>query len=159
MMENTAAHRAAADHAEINLLHKSANCGERVAPCPLPNPTRPGRRQPGDGIGLGLRAELQWREFPFEWLEPEFYRVHRVFEGGPFQEMRAGLELKALPKDRCQAVFYSEWTPRGMAGRGLARSVLGPKRAAKFSASWPTRKNFWRPQEGCFPGLPAQPVQ
>ena len=74
---------------------------------------------------FGLK--LRWREFPFEWLEPEFYLIRRVFEGGPFREMRGGMELKALPDDHCQALFYAEWTPRELIGEWLARFIIGPK--------------------------------
>src|SRR5438876_885325 len=40
---------------------------------------------------LGL--EMRWQEFPFEWLEPEFYHVHRIFESGPFTEATMGIDF------------------------------------------------------------------
>jgi adenylate cyclase len=111
----------------------------------------------GSASAFGLK--LRWREFPFEWLEPEFYRVHRVFEGGPFREVRLGLELKALPKDRCQAVFYAEWTPRGAAGRGLARFVLGPKSRREIQRIMVHTEEFLGGRKKVvFPELPAQPA-
>ena len=30
--------------------------------------------------------EIIWQELPFEWLEPEFYRVRRILQRGPFRE-------------------------------------------------------------------------
>src|SRR2546425_7087463 len=36
---------------------------------------------------------LTWQEFPFEWTEPEFYQVRRVFHGGPFAEAVMGLRF------------------------------------------------------------------
>ncbi len=63
---------------------------------------------------------LRWLELPFEWLEPEFHRVRRVFDGGPLREVVAGLGLTSLPQDHCRATFYSEWTPRGLVGKALA---------------------------------------
>jgi class 3 adenylate cyclase len=102
---------------------------------------------------------LRWQEFPFEWLEPEFYRVHRVFEGGLFQEMRAGMELKALAEGRCQAVFFSEWMPRGMAGSVLARFVLKPKTSREIQRIMVHTEEFLSGRKKvAFPNLPRQPV-
>jgi adenylate cyclase len=107
---------------------------------------------------FGLK--LRWREFPFEWLEPEFYRVRRVFEGGPFREMRGGLELTALPGDRCQALFFAEWTPRGLPGEGLARAVLGPKSRREIQRIMAHTEEFLKGRKRVvFPGLAAQPAR
>ena len=38
--------------------------------------------------------EIVWQELPFEWLEPEFYRVRRVLQRGPFREAVIALELQ-----------------------------------------------------------------
>jgi len=104
---------------------------------------------------FGLK--LQWREFPFEWLEPEFYRVRRVFEGGPFREVRSALELKALPNDCCQAVFYAEWTPRGALGRVLARLGSGPKTRREIHHIMAHVQEFLAGRKKIvLPGLPAQ---
>src|SRR5271154_6183730 len=106
-----------------------------------------------------FELKLQWREFPFEWLEPEFYRVRRVFEGGPFREMQAGLDLKALPGDRCQAVFFSQWTPRGVIGSGLARYILRPKTCREIQRIMDHTEEFLSGREKVvFPLLPAQPT-
>jgi adenylate cyclase len=111
----------------------------------------------GSASAGGLK--LRWREFPFEWLEPEYYRVRRVFEGGPFREMRGGLELKALPEDRCQAVFHAEWVSRGPIGTSLARLVLGPKSRRGIQRLMAHTEAFLaNRRQVVFPGLPAQPV-
>ena len=52
-----------------------------------------------------LGAEVRWQELPFEWLEPEFYRVHRLFESGPFKEGFFGMDLHAESADRTRVVF------------------------------------------------------
>src|SRR5512140_1058266 len=71
--------------------------------------------------------ELGWREWPWDWLEPEFYRVHRVFERGPFAEAWLGLELRDRGEGCTRVVVYSELIPNGLAGTSLAKYVLGPK--------------------------------
>jgi adenylate cyclase len=72
--------------------------------------------------GLGVA----WQEFPFEWLEPEFYRVRRVFENGPLREAVAGIEL--VPHSGATRLrVISEVVPRNALGRFLARRVLFPK--------------------------------
>src|SRR5262245_47735059 len=42
--------------------------------------------------------EVVWQELPFEWLEPEFYRVRRILDKGPLREACMGLELQPQPK-------------------------------------------------------------
>ncbi len=69
---------------------------------------------------------MRWREFPFEWLEPEFYRVHRVFESGPFLETKLGTEFRASPGGT-EIVCFLDATPRNAFSAWLIRKVLGPK--------------------------------
>jgi adenylate cyclase len=70
--------------------------------------------------------ETVWQEFPFEWLEPEFYRVRRVFENGPLREAIAGLEL--TPQSGGTRVrVTSEIVPRNALGKFLAEKALFPK--------------------------------
>jgi class 3 adenylate cyclase len=76
-----------------------------------------------------LGAELRWQEIPFEWLEPEFYRVHRLFENGPFLEAWMGIELRATQDDGTRVVVSTEVVPRNVLGRWVARRLLGPKAA------------------------------
>ena len=35
--------------------------------------------------------EIVWQELPFEWLEPEFYRVRRLIQRGPLREATIAL--------------------------------------------------------------------
>ena len=102
---------------------------------------------------------LRWLEMPFEWLEPEFHRVRRVFDGGPLQEVVAGLDLAALPQDHCRATFYSEWTPRGMAGNALATFVLAPKSRRDLQRVLAHVQEFLGGRRKIvLPSLPAAPV-
>ena len=69
--------------------------------------------KPEGGSSVRARAriaglETVWQEFPFEWLEPEFYRVRRVFENGPLREATLGLEL--LRQARAVEPRNPEWT-------------------------------------------------
>lgn len=86
---------------------------------------------PGGGSVVTGRSrlpigEMRWREFPFKWLEPEFYRVHRVFEAGPFTEARLGMELRSAPGGT-EIVCFSEMMPRNVFASWLIRKVIGPK--------------------------------
>ena len=71
-------------------------------------------------------GEMRWREFPFEWLEPEFYRVHRVFESGPFTDVRLGMELREA-RGGTEIVCFSEMQPRNALAGWLIKNVIGPK--------------------------------
>lgn len=71
-------------------------------------------------------GQMRWREFPFEWLEPEFYRAHRVFDSGPFTEMRLGMELKET-REGTEIVCFSDMTPRNAFSAWLIKNVVGPK--------------------------------
>jgi class 3 adenylate cyclase len=69
---------------------------------------------------------MRWREFPFEWLEPEFYRAHRLFESGPFLEAWLGMELRAAPGGTA-IMCFSEMEPRNGFAAWLIKKVIGPK--------------------------------
>jgi class 3 adenylate cyclase len=71
--------------------------------------------------------EIRWLENPFEWLEPEFYRVHRVFENGFFKEARMGMDLASSPDGGTSVDVYAEVIPRNALGRLIASRILGPK--------------------------------
>jgi adenylate cyclase len=88
--------------------------------------------RPEGGSWVTARAKfpfgtLRWHEWPFEWMEPDFYRVRRVFQNGPFTETRLGMNLRPESGGRTQVVAYAELFPRGAVGKFLARGVLGPK--------------------------------
>jgi class 3 adenylate cyclase len=69
---------------------------------------------------------LAWREFPFEWTEPEYYQVRRVFSSGPFVDSVAGLRLKETSAG-CAVEVFAHFTSRNAFGKFLARKILGPK--------------------------------
>lgn len=86
---------------------------------------------PGGGSVVRGRSrlpigEMRWQEFPFEWREPEFYHVHRVFESGPFTDVRLGMELRAAPGGT-ELTCFSEMEPRNAIAAWLIRNVIGPK--------------------------------
>ena len=102
--------------------------------------------------------EVAWQELPFEWLEPEFYRVRRLFENGPLSEAVAGIEL--IPRSgatRLRAI--SEVVPRNALGRFLAKSVLFPKARHDMRRITAQTTAFLRGQKPvALPRLSVQPV-
>jgi class 3 adenylate cyclase len=73
---------------------------------------------------LGL--PLAWREFPFEWTEPEFYQVRRVFAAGALVESVMGLRLRET-KTGCAIESFGHFKTRNLFGTALVRHVVGPK--------------------------------
>jgi hypothetical protein len=115
----------------------------------------------GSTIHARARAaglEVVWQEFPFEWLEPEFYRVRRVFENGPLREAIAGLELLRQPRGtRIRAI--SEVVPRNVLGKFLAKVVLFPKTTRDMRRITAQVAAFLRGQKPvALPRLTVQPV-
>jgi adenylate cyclase len=70
--------------------------------------------------------EVIWQELPFEWLEPEFYRVRRVIERGPLREAIVALELQPQPSGT-RVIISSEVFPRNSLGKLMAEKILFPK--------------------------------
>jgi class 3 adenylate cyclase len=86
---------------------------------------------PEGGSEITARAKifgvpLAWREFPFEWTEPEFYQVRRIYSSGPFAECVTGLRLKETSTG-CTIESFVHFTPRNVFGKFLALKILGPK--------------------------------
>ena len=103
--------------------------------------------------------EMRWRELPFEWLEPEFYRVHRIFETGPFAEAWMGMDLHEQPGGGTRVVAYSEMATRNVFGKWLARWLLGPKAKRDMRGIIAHTEEFLRGRaKVVLPGLPAHPV-
>jgi class 3 adenylate cyclase len=73
---------------------------------------------------LGL--PLVWQEFPFEWTEPEFYQVRRVFLSGALIETVMGLRLRET-KAGCAIESFARFKTRNLFGTTLVRHVIGPK--------------------------------
>ncbi len=88
------------------------------------------RAEGGSWVTAGAQIfgrQMRWRELPFEWMEPCYYHVRRVFESGPFREAVGGIELRPLPGNTTGVVVWCELTPRGALGKWFARRLLGPK--------------------------------
>jgi adenylate cyclase len=115
--------------------------------------------------GSSIRARAQvaglqvvWQEFPFEWLEPEFYRVRRVFENGPLREANGGIELLRQPGGTRVRVI-SEVLPRNALGKFLAENVLFRKTRRDMRRITEQLAEFLRGQKPtALPRLTVQPV-
>ena len=120
--------------------------------------------QPEGGSSIMAEAKypfgnMRWREFPFEWLEPEFYRVRRVFEAGPFRETRMGMDLHSLPERRTRVLSYVDIAPRGFIGNALAKLFLGPKMKRDMAQILAQAEEYLRGKVPVvFPRMPTQPV-
>lgn len=105
-----------------------------------------------------LGWEMRWQERPFEWLMPEFYRVHRTFANGPFLEARMGIDLHEQ-SGGTRAVVYSEIVPRHALGRWIAQWALGPKTARDMRRIMTHTQEFLRGRAPvALPRLPVHPV-
>ncbi len=102
--------------------------------------------------------EAVWQEFPFEWLEPEFYRVRRVFEGGPLREANGGIDLIRQPGGT-RVKVVAEIFPRNALGKFLAERVLFPKMRLDMRRITAHVTDFLRGQKPvALPRLTVQPV-
>jgi adenylate cyclase len=100
-------------------------------------------------------VNLAWREFPFEWTEPEFYQVRRVFLSGPFAECVVGLHLKETVSG-CKIEIFGHFTPRNVFGKFLAKKILGPKTMRDMRALiHDIGRHLAGQQCAVMPGLPA----
>ena len=86
---------------------------------------------PEGGSKITARAKvfgvpMAWREFPFEWTEPEFYQVRRVFTAGPLAEAVLGLRLREDGAG-CVIDAFAHFQPRNFFGTFFARRIAGPK--------------------------------
>ena len=69
---------------------------------------------------------MTWQEFPFEWTEPEFYQVRRVFSSGPLASAELGLRLREDGAG-CVVEAFAHFQPRNYFGTFFARHIAGPK--------------------------------
>ncbi len=119
--------------------------------------------QPYGGATVRAQARLagvalRWEERPFEWLEPDYYRVRRLFERGPFLEATMGMELAAAG-DGTSVTMYSEVTPRNGWGRWFTKYVLQPKALRDLRRVLAHVERHLHSDTGPpFPRLPARPV-
>ena len=118
------------------------------------------RAEGGSAITARTRImgqELRWREIPFEWSRPDYYRVRRIFEAGPFVEALLGMDLQPTAVSGTRVVVYSEITPRHAVGGWLAKRILGPKTTRDMRRIMAHLEEYLR---GRVPvGLPRLPVQ
>ena len=106
-----------------------------------------------------LGMDMRWQELPFEWLEPEFYRVHRLYDSGPFKEGFFGMDLHAESEHRTRAVFFAEVEPRNGFTRWIAEHVIGPKTARDMGRIIAQTEDFLSGQAAVpIPKLPVHPV-
>lgn len=89
------------------------------------------RPLPQGGSHVTARAKLfglkiAWQEFPFEWTEPKFYQVRRIFSSGPLAEGVMGLRLRETVTG-CAIEIFAHFIPRNAFGTFFARFILGPK--------------------------------
>ena len=130
----------------------------------LPPVTYEIKSRPEGGTTINARTrmlgqELRWREFPFEWSEPEFYQVRRIFDTGPFAEALLGMDLKARPEGGSHVIAYTEIRPRHALGGFLAKRLLRPKARRDMRRIMAHLDEFLRGRSPVMlPKLPAQPV-
>jgi adenylate cyclase len=100
-------------------------------------------------------VKLVWREFPFEWKEPEFYQVRRFFLSGPFTEWVIGLRLKEAGPG-CAVEFFAHFTPRNALGKFLGKNIIGPKTMRDMRALvLDVGRHLAGQKHAVMPGLPA----
>jgi adenylate cyclase len=103
-------------------------------------------------------GRLRWRELPFEWVEPRFYSVRRLFMSGPFIEARMGIDFHSEPDGGTSVISFSELHPRNVLGKWLAGGILGKRLTAQMAGILDHAAQFLRGRAKIpFPGLPLQP--
>jgi adenylate cyclase len=78
--------------------------------------------------------KLRWREWPFEWNEPEFHLVRREFLSGPLREFLGGIEFLETPDGGTRLRVHSRLTPRNAPGSWLAKTIIAPGAARDMAA-------------------------
>ncbi len=94
-------------------------------------PQTPGGSETHAEIRIAGRT-LRYREHPFEWARPAFYRVRRTFKSGPLREIRVGVNLEP-EGDGTRLLVWTEIDPANALGQALGRAV-GAKSVADFAA-------------------------
>jgi class 3 adenylate cyclase len=66
---------------------------------------------------------LEYEEFPYEWVEPQYYKILRRFTKGPIEEILTGIRL--TPKNNgTEFETFTEIIPRTAVGRFLANTAI-----------------------------------
>lgn len=81
---------------------------------------------------------IEWDEFPFEWVRPHGFSILRRYHTGPIEEVHAEAELKRTPAGGTHLVYAIRARARGLVGR-----LVIP-----FKVGFRTRRNFDRVFEG-----------
>jgi adenylate cyclase len=102
---------------------------------------------------------LRWREWPFEWHEPEFHVVRREFFSGPLREFSGGIEFSETPDGGTRLSVHSRFTPRNALGHWLARTVIAPKSVREMTRAVAHARKFLEGNVPLpLPKLPVSPV-
>jgi class 3 adenylate cyclase len=103
--------------------------------------------------------QLHWREWPFEWNEPEFHVVRREFLSGPLREFLGGIEFLETPDGGTRLRVHSRLTPRNALGSWLVKTVIAPKATRDMTAAVAHLKKFLQGEiRQSLPKLSVSPV-
>ena len=102
---------------------------------------------------------FKWREWPFEWVQDDFYRVRREFLSGPLAEGVVGIEFDVTADGGTRLRAYSILTPRNMLGAVVTRTLIAPRAAqAMARAVAHVRAHLGGAPIPILPKLPATPL-
>ena len=102
---------------------------------------------------------FKWREWPFEWVQDEFYRVRREFLSGPLAEGVVGIEFDLTADGGTRLRAHSNLTPRNVFGALVTRTVIAPRAAqAMARAVAHVRAHLGGAFIPILPKLPATPL-
>ena len=102
---------------------------------------------------------LKWREWPFEWNEPEFHLVRRDFSTGPLAQFIGGIRFLETPNGGTRMCVHSRLTPRNALGHWLARTVIVPKTNRAMACAVAHARKFLEGTSRLpLPQLPVSPV-
>lgn len=87
------------------------------------------RLSPGD-FAMQVRASvagypIEWRELPFEWVEGRFFRLTRLFRGGPLERFEARVGLEPAEGEGSRLSIDAEFHARGRLSAWLLEHVVG----------------------------------
>lgn len=99
-----------------------------------PEVTLDPRLSPGD-FAMQVRASiagypLEWRELPFEWVEGRFFRLTRLFRGGPLERFEALVGLEPAEGEGSKLSIDAEFHARGPVSAWILENLVG-RRALK----------------------------
>jgi class 3 adenylate cyclase len=105
-----------------------------------------------------LGREWRWREIPFEWCMPEYYRVRRIFETGMLKESLLGLDFIRTATGT-RIISRGKFLARNRVSRFLIRRLLGPKTSNDMAKAIAHAESYLKGRaKVSLPKLPVQPV-